>query len=70
MTRLGRRAGAVSGAITGLVVAAGLVLLLVGAVYLIPRAPTGYDDDDEEADEFERVEEDEDDGGGLRLRRF
>lgn len=62
--------GAVSGAITGLVVAAGLALLLVGAVYLIPRAPTGYDDTDVEADEFEDVEEEgEDHGGGLRLRR-
>ena len=60
--------GAVSGAITGLVVAAGLVLLLVGAVDLMPRAPTGHD---EEADEFEKGEEDEDHGGGgLRLRRF
>ena len=64
-------AGTVSGAITGLVIAAGLVLLLVGAVSLIPRAPMGYDDTDEEADEFEKVEEEEDDhGGGLRLRRF
>ncbi|HEX8200686.1 MAG TPA: hypothetical protein VF590_09375, partial [Isosphaeraceae bacterium] len=36
-------AGAVSGTITGLVVAAGLVLLLVGFVYLIPRAPIGSD---------------------------
>jgi hypothetical protein len=60
-------AGAVSGTITGLVVAAGLVLLLVGFVYLIPRAPLGYDG---EADEFEGVEADEDDGGvGLRPRR-
>jgi hypothetical protein len=62
--------GAVSGAITGLVVAAGLVLLLVGAVYLIPRAPTGYDDTDVEADEFEDVEEEgEDHVGGRRPRR-
>jgi hypothetical protein len=60
-------AGAVSGTITGLVVAAGLVLLLVGFVYLIPRAPMGYDG---EADEVEGVEADEDDGGvGLRPRR-
>jgi hypothetical protein len=51
-----------------LVVAAGLVLLLVGAVDLMPRAPMGRD---EEADEFERGEEDEDHGSeGLRLRRF
>ena len=64
-------AGTVSGAITGLVIAAGLVLLLVGAVSLIPRAPMGYDDTDEEADEFEKVKEENDDhGGGLRLRRF
>jgi len=59
--------GAVSGAITGLVVAAGLVLLLVGFVYLIPRTPMGYDG---EEDEFEDVDEEgEDQGGGLRLRR-
>jgi hypothetical protein len=62
-------AGAVSGSITGLVVAAGLILLLVGFVYLIPRAPMGYDDTDVEADEFEGGEEEEDDHGGLRLRR-
>ena len=43
------------------------LLLLVAAVYLLPRAPIG---DDEEADEFEELEEDEDqDGEGLRLRR-
>ena len=61
-------AGAVSGAITGLVAAAGLLLLLIGAVYLIPRTPMGYDEEDEV---FEKVEEeDEDHGGGLRLRRF
>ena len=61
-------AGAVSGAITGLVAAAVLLLLLIGAVYLIPRTPMG---DDEEDEVFEKVEEeDEDHGGGLRLRRF
>ena len=61
-------AGAVSGAITGLVAAAVLLLLLIGAVYLIPRTPMGYDEEDEV---FEKVEEeDEDHGGGLRLRRF
>ena len=60
-------AGAVSGAITGLV-AAVLLLLLIGAVYLIPRTPMGYDEEDEV---FEKVEEeDEDHGGGLRQRRF
>ena len=48
-------AGAFSGAITGLAVAAGLVLLLVGAVCLIPRAPLGYDDTDGDDDEFEEV---------------
>src|SRR5208337_3794936 len=61
-------AGAVSGATTGLVAAAVLLLLLIGAVYLIPRTPMGYDEEDEV---FEKVEEeDEDHGGGLRLRRF
>ena len=60
-------AGAVSGAITGLV-AAVLLLLLIGAVCLIPRTPMG---DDEEDEVFEKVEEeDEDHGGDLRLRRF
>jgi hypothetical protein len=61
-------AGAISGAITGLVAAAVLLLLLIGAVYLISRTPMGYDAEDEV---FEKVEEeDEDHGGGLRLRRF
>jgi hypothetical protein len=60
-------AGVVSGAITGLIVFAGLVLLLIGTRYLLPRAPIRYD----ETDEVEKVgEEDEDHGGGLRLRRF
>jgi Calcium binding len=59
-------AGAVSGSITGLVVAAGLILLLVGFVYLIPRTPMGYDG---EEDEFEDVDEEGEDQGGLRLRR-
>ena len=58
--------GAVSGAITGLVVAAGLALLLVVAVYLMPGAPMGHDDTDGEDDEFEGVEEG---GDGLHLRR-
>ena len=58
--------GAVPGMITGLLVAAGLVLLLVGAVYLMPRSPTGSDDTDGEDDEFEGVEEG---GDGLHLRR-
>ena len=63
----GATAGAVSGAITGLV-AAVLLLLFIGAVYLIPRTPMGYDEEDEV---FEKVEEeDEDHGGGLCLRRF
>ncbi len=66
--------GAVPGLITGLLVAVGLVLILAGAVYLMPRAPTGYDETDEEADEFEDEEQDEDDpvddgGGGLQPRR-
>ena len=59
--------GAVSGAITGLVVAAGLSC---SSWCRGPdaEAPMGHD---EEADEFEKVEEDEDHGGGgLRLRRF
>jgi hypothetical protein len=60
-------AGAVSGTTIGLVVAAGLVLLLAGFVYLIPRASMGYDG---AVDEFEGVEEDDDVGGvGLRPRR-
>jgi len=54
--------GAVHGSITGLLVAAGLVLLLVGAVYLMPRTPAGSDDTDGEDDEFEG-------GDGLHLRR-
>ena len=58
--------GAVPGLITGLLVAAGLVLLLVGAVYLMPGSPTGSDDTDGEDDEFEGVEEG---GDGLHLRR-
>jgi hypothetical protein len=63
-------AGAFSGAITGLAVAAGLFLILVGAVCLIPRAPLGYDDSDGEVDEFEEVaEEGEDHGGGLHSSR-
>jgi hypothetical protein len=60
-------AGAIFGAIIGLIVAAGLVLLLVGAVYLTRRAPMG---DDGEADECEKVEEEGDDPGGLHLRQF
>ena len=64
-------AGAVSGAITGLVAAAVLLLLLIGAVYLIPRSPMGDDEEDEVFEKVEEVEEeDEDHGGGLRLRRF
>ena len=62
----GATAGAVSGAITGLV-AAVLLLLFIGAVYLIPRTPMGYDEEDEV---FEKVEEEDEDHGGLRLRRF
>jgi hypothetical protein len=58
--------GAVPGMITGLLVAAGLVLLLVGAVYLMPRSPKGSDDTEGEDDEFEEVEEG---GDGLHLRR-
>jgi len=64
--RVGATAGAVSGTITGLVAAAGLILLLVGFVYLIPRTPKGCDG--EEA-EFEEVEEEEDGHGALRLGR-
>ncbi len=60
-------AGAVFGAIIGLVVAAGLVLLLIGTVYLFPKTPMEFD---EEHEVFEKGEEDEDHGGGLRLRRF
>lgn len=64
-------AGAVSGAITGLAVAAGLILLLVGASHLIQKAAIGHDDDEsEEADESDGVEADEDDGGVLRPRQF
>jgi Calcium binding len=63
-------AGAVSGAIIGSVAAAGLLLLLSGAAYLIPRTPMGLDPEDED-EEFEKVEEeDEDHRGGLRRRRF
>ena len=40
-------AGAVPGAITGLVSATVLFLLFIGAVYLIPRTPMEYDDVDE-----------------------
>jgi len=57
--------GASSGAILGLVVAAGLVLLLVGAVSRMPGRPIGHDIDDED-DEFEGAERP---GGGLRLGR-
>jgi hypothetical protein len=64
-------AGAITGAVIGLLAATGLLLLLVGVVYLTPGREREYDKTDEEDDEFEDFEEeDEDHDGDLRLRRF
>ena len=44
-----------------------MFLLLIGAVYLMPGTPMGYDEEDEVS---EKVEEEDKHHGGLRLRRF
>jgi hypothetical protein len=63
-----------AGSITGSVVAVGLILLVVGAMSLMSREPTGYDEADEEDDGVEDEEWDEDDpvdggDGGLHPGR-
>ena len=64
-------AGAISGAIIGLLAAAGLVAILVGVVYLTTGTEGGHDESDEEDVELEDSEgEAEDQDGNLRLRRF
>ena len=63
--------GAFSGAILGVIVGAGLLLVSIVALNAMPTVPRNFEVMNEEPDESEEEEEDDDDdGGGLRVRRF